>query len=150
MSKGFKIIPGAPFFKFPFLSGWLVQAIKLSLFWTMSLVLLLTFKRLKLEMPDWSHLKDLFKIFPTGTNFFEIHWKTTQLSAVKHEQCYEDFGRFSRSLNFSSILFISLVLLITFEQIKLEMPDWSHLKDLFKIFPTVTNFFEIHWKTTKL
>ena len=38
---------------------------------------------------------------------------------------------------------ISLVLLITFEWIKLEMPDWSHFKDLFNIFKTVTNFMSI-------
>ena len=49
------------------------------------------------------------------------------------------FGRFFISLNFFSIVFISLVLLMTFIWIKLEMPDWSHLKDFFKIFLTVTN-----------
>ena len=38
---------------------------------------------------------------------------------------------------------ISLVLLITFEWIKLEIPDWSHFKDLFNIFKTVTNFMSI-------
>ena len=44
---------------------------------------------------------------------------------------------------FPSTFTISLVLLITFERIKLEMPDWSHFKDLFKIFQTVTNFMSV-------
>ena len=33
-----------------------------------------------------------------------------------------------------------LVLLVTFNQIEMEMPDWAHSKDLFKIFLTITNF----------
>ena len=48
-----------------------------------------------------------------------------------------------RALNFPIFLTINLVFTVTFEQIKLEMPDWSHLKDLFKIFKTVTNFLSI-------
>ena len=41
---------------------------------------------------------------------------------------------FPDSYFFPSTFTILLVLLITFERIKLEMPDWSHFKDLFKIF----------------
>ena len=52
MAKKSKIFPGAPFFKIPFFWGLLVQAIKFSLFSNSSLVLLVTFKRIELEMPD--------------------------------------------------------------------------------------------------
>ena len=52
MAKKSKIIPGAPFFKIPFFWGLLVQVIKFSLFLNSSLVLLVTFKRIELEMPD--------------------------------------------------------------------------------------------------
>ena len=69
MAKKSKIIPGAPFFKIPFFWGLLVQVNKFSLFLNSSLALLVTFKRIELEMPDWSHLRDLFQIFITVTNF---------------------------------------------------------------------------------
>ena len=36
-------------------------------------VLLVTFKRIKLEMPDWSHFKEFLKLFQTATNFLQIH-----------------------------------------------------------------------------
>ena len=51
---------------------------------------------------------------------------------------------------FPSTFTISLVLLIAFERTKLEMPDWSHFKDLFKIIKTITNFMSIAGKTTNL
>ena len=98
MAKNSKIIPVAHFCKFSFFSEWLVQVIKFSLFFTSSLVLLVIFKRKELEMPDWTHLKDLFKIFPFVTNFLWIRWKTTKLEAVKHEQDYGDSKRFSKLL----------------------------------------------------
>ena len=46
-----------------------VQVIEFFFFWTINFVLLVTFERIKLEMPDWSHFKELFKIFLTVTNF---------------------------------------------------------------------------------
>ena len=52
MAKKSKIFPGAPFFKIPFFWGLLVQVIKFSLFLNSSLVLLVNFKRIELEMPD--------------------------------------------------------------------------------------------------
>ena len=79
MAKKSKIFPGAPFFKIPFFWGLLVQAIKFSLFLNSSLVLLVTFKRIELEMPDWAHWKDLFKLFLSVTNFLRFHWKITKL-----------------------------------------------------------------------
>ena len=39
-------------------------------FWIINLVLRVTFKQIKLEMPGWSHFKDLFRTFPTVTNLF--------------------------------------------------------------------------------
>ena len=89
-----------------------------------------------------AHFKDLSKIFPTGTNFLQIRWTTTKIMEILDD--------FPDNYLFPSTFTISLVLLINFERIKLEMPDWSHFKDLFNIFKTVTNFMSIPWKTTNL
>ena len=95
MAKKSKIIPGAPFFKIPFFWGLLVQVIKFSLFFKSSLVLLVTFKRIKLEMLGWSHFKDLFRTFPTVTNFLWIRSKISELWPAKHELFHGDYMFFT-------------------------------------------------------
>ena len=52
MAKKSNIFLGVPFFKIPFFWGLLEQVIKFSLFLNSSLVLLVTFERIELEMPD--------------------------------------------------------------------------------------------------
>ena len=71
-----------------------------------SLVLLITFEWIKLEIPDWSHFKDLFNIFKTVTNFMSIPWKTTNLWAVKHRHFHGNFRGFFCHL-FSSCFMIN-------------------------------------------
>ena len=41
---------------------------------------------------------------------------------------------------FQAHILNNLVLLVTLKQIEIEMPGWSYFEDLFRTFPTVTNF----------
>ena len=69
MANECKKFPGALFEIITFFTFMRYRPLNSPLFWTINLVLLVTFERIELEMPDWSHFKDLFKIFPTVTDF---------------------------------------------------------------------------------
>ena len=69
MANECKKIPGALFEIITFFTFMRYRPLNFPIFWTIYLVLLVTFERIKLEMPDWSHFKELFKIFLTVTNF---------------------------------------------------------------------------------
>ena len=69
MANEYKKFPRALFEKFTFFTFMRYRSLNFPIFWTSNLVLLVTFEQIELEMPDWSHFEDLFKIFPTVTNF---------------------------------------------------------------------------------
>ena len=104
MANDCKKIPGALFEIFTFFTFMRYRSLNFPIFWTSNLVLLVTSKRIKLEMPDWSHFKEFLKLFQTGTIFLWIRQKVTELWLVKHEQFLGDLERFSHHLFCSLIL----------------------------------------------
>ena len=70
--------------------------------------------------PSDLHSSEAVEAIETGNQIFcrEIFDLNTFFTSMRY-----------RSLNFSLFWTINLVLLVTFEQMKLEMPDWSHFEE---------------------
>ena len=98
MANECKKFPRALFEIFTFFTFMRYRSLNFPIFWTSNLDLLVTFKRIKLEMPDWSHFEEFLKLFQTVTNFLWICQKMTELWPVKHKQNHGDLDQFSHHL----------------------------------------------------
>ena len=78
------------------------------IFWTINLVLLVTFKQIKLEMLGWSHFKDLFRTFPTVTIFSRVHATLQPALSVRRSVCWSVGLSVCHILLFFTILFSDL------------------------------------------